>query len=72
MDVKADLNITNRDDGGINVELAGPGMGAIIGRRGETLDAIQHLANYVVNRGSESMSIFLLTRRTTAQSVRSP
>jgi hypothetical protein len=28
-------------------------MGAIIGRRGETLDAIQHLANYVVNRGSE-------------------
>lgn len=53
MDVKADLNITERDDGGINVELAGPGMGAIIGRRGETLDAIQHLANYVVNRGSE-------------------
>lgn len=29
-------------------------MGAIIGRRGETLDAIQHLTNYVVNRGSET------------------
>ena len=28
-------------------------MGVIIGRRGETLDAIQHLTNYVVNRGSE-------------------
>ena len=28
-------------------------MGAVIGRRGETLDAIQHLTNYVVNRGSD-------------------
>ncbi|HPS75539.1 MAG TPA: RNA-binding cell elongation regulator Jag/EloR [Oscillospiraceae bacterium] len=53
MDVQAELNITNRDDGSINVEVAGPGMGTIIGRRGETLDAIQHLTNYVVNRGSE-------------------
>ncbi len=35
------------------MEVAGPGMGTIIGRRGETLDAIQHLTNYVVNRGSE-------------------
>ena len=25
----------------------------IIGRRGETLDAIQHLTNYVINRGSD-------------------
>ena len=53
MDVQAELNITNRDDGSINVEVAGPGMGTIIGRRGETLDAIQHLTNYVINRGSE-------------------
>ena len=28
-------------------------MGAVIGRRGETLDAIQHLTNYAVNRGNE-------------------
>lgn len=28
-------------------------MGAVIGRRGETLDAIQHLTNYAVNRGSD-------------------
>lgn len=53
MGVKADIEIAPRDNGGINVNLSGSGMGAIIGRRGETLDAIQHLTNYVVNRGSD-------------------
>ena len=44
------------DDGVINVlpvGNTGSGMGAVIGRRGETLDAIQHLTNYAVNRGSD-------------------
>ena len=31
--------------------LQGQGLGAIIGRRGETLDAIQQLTNYSVNHG---------------------
>ena len=53
MGVKAQIEISTRENGGINVNLSGNGMGAIIGRRGETLDAIQHLTNYAVNRGSE-------------------
>ena len=53
MGIQADIEISQRDNGGINVNLSGSGMGAIIGRRGETLDAIQHLTNYAVNRGSE-------------------
>lgn len=53
MGVTAEMEISPRDNGGVNVSLSGNGMGAIIGRRGETLDAIQHLTNYVVNRGSE-------------------
>ncbi len=53
MGVKAQMEFSPRDNGGVNVSLSGNGMGAIIGRRGETLDAIQHLTNYVVNRGSE-------------------
>lgn len=53
MGVKAEIEITDRDNGGILVNLSGPGMGAVIGRRGETLDAIQHLTNYAVNRGSD-------------------
>ena len=32
-------------------DLSGPNMGAIIGKRGETLDALQHLTSLYVNRG---------------------
>ena len=53
MGVSADMEISPRDNGGVNVNLTGPAMGAIIGRRGETLDAIQHLTNYVVNKDSD-------------------
>ena len=38
-----------RTDDMIKVELVGADLGALIGRRGETLDAIQHLANYALN-----------------------
>ena len=53
MGVEADIEITEREGGGIVANLSGSAMGAIIGRRGETLDAIQHLTNYVVNRDSD-------------------
>ena len=53
MGVEAEIEITPRKGGGLDVNLAGSGIGAVIGRRGETLDAIQHLTNYVVNRGSD-------------------
>ena len=35
------------------VELVGEDLGYLIGRRGDTLDAIQHLANYTINRDVE-------------------
>jgi len=35
------------------VELVGDDLGYLIGRRGDTLDALQHLANYTINRGIE-------------------
>lgn len=54
MGVEAVIKMTDKEDGGINVDLSGKGMGAVIGRRGETLDAIQHLTNYSVNRGREA------------------
>ena len=33
------------------VDLVGEDLGFLIGRRGDTLDAIQHLANYAINHG---------------------
>ena len=35
------------------VELVGEDLGFLIGRRGDTLDAIQHLSNYTINRDVE-------------------
>ena len=49
MGVETDIEISE-GSGSIEVILNGKDPGALIGRRGETLDAIQHLTNYVVNR----------------------
>ena len=38
-------------EGNYLVELVGQDLGAVIGRRGETLDAIQQLTGYAVNKG---------------------
>lgn len=51
MQVQATPEISISEEGNYKVTLQGSGLGAIIGRRGETLDAIQQLTNYAVNRG---------------------
>ncbi len=40
-------------DNTYHVELEGDSLGFLIGRRGDTLDALQHLSNYAINRGVE-------------------
>ena len=39
-----------QEENSYHVELVGDDLGYLIGRRGDTLDAIQHLANYSINR----------------------
>ncbi|MFR5025763.1 MAG: RNA-binding cell elongation regulator Jag/EloR [Evtepia gabavorous] len=51
MGVEAAIHVSPKGDNGILVTLEGPKLGALIGHRGETLDAIQQLTNYAVNRG---------------------
>jgi len=51
MGVEAQTEVTE-GSGSIDIILTGKDPGSLIGRRGETLDAIQHLTNYVINRGS--------------------
>ena len=48
VDATPEISVT---ENGYQVVLQGQNLGAIIGRRGETLDAIQQLTNYSVNRG---------------------
>ena len=51
LEVEATPEIFATDEGGYKIILQGQNLGAIIGRRGETLDAIQQLTNYAVNHG---------------------
>ena len=53
MDSAAEIKIYESEKGRYKVFLEGEKLGALIGRRGETLDAIQQLTNYSINRGSE-------------------
>ncbi len=41
------------DENTYNVDLTGEDLGYLIGRRGDTLDALQHLSNYAINRHVE-------------------
>ena len=51
LQVEASPEIFVTSEGNYKVVLQGQSLGAIIGRRGETLDAIQQLTSYSVNRG---------------------
>ncbi len=53
MDSAAVPHATKVDDNTYHVELVGEDLGYLIGRRGDTLDAIQHLCNYSVGRNVE-------------------
>ena len=50
MESSARIKVYQPEKGRYKVILEGKGLGALIGRRGETLDAIQQLTSYAVNR----------------------
>ena len=54
MDSAAEVKVYEAEKGRYKVILEGEKLGALIGRRGETLDAIQQLTNYSINRSGES------------------
>ena len=53
MDSPAQVKVSETEKGRYSVVLEGQKLGQLIGRRGETLDAIQQLTNYAVNSGRE-------------------
>lgn len=54
MEIEAAIKVYVVEKGQYKVYLEGEKMGNLIGRRGETLDAIQQLTGYSVNKGSGS------------------
>ena len=53
MDSAAEVKVYEEEKNRYKVILEGQKLGALIGRRGETLDAIQQLTNYAVNSGCD-------------------
>lgn len=54
MNLEVNIEISyNEDNRTMDVELKGPEMGVLIGKRGKTLDAIQDLTRIVANKGTE-------------------
>ncbi|MBQ7713477.1 MAG: Jag N-terminal domain-containing protein [Oscillospiraceae bacterium] len=53
MESEVEVKVYAPEAGRYKVILEGEKLGALIGRRGETLDAIQQLAGYAVNHGSD-------------------
>lgn len=50
MGLKVDIDITCEEKR-MNINLSGENMGIVIGKRGDTLDALEHLVSLCVNRG---------------------
>jgi spoIIIJ-associated protein len=55
LEIEAQINAETDPDGNLKIELAGPRMGVLIGRRGDMLDAVQHLTGYVANKDEEGL-----------------
>lgn len=53
LECQAQIRVYEVEKGRYKVILEGSRLGALIGRRGETLDAIQQLTNYAVNSGKD-------------------
>ena len=50
MGMSVEIESTIEDDGSLNVDMKGDNMGILIGKRGQTLDSLQYLANRVANK----------------------
>lgn len=54
MGVEVDVAVGNDAEGNVFVQMTGDTLGILIGRRGETLDALQYLTSLKINRGQEN------------------
>ncbi|GAB6085946.1 RNA-binding cell elongation regulator Jag/EloR [Alkaliphilus crotonatoxidans] len=61
MGIEASIEVQLVKDS-LNIQLEGPNMGVIIGRRGQTLDSLQYLVSLVVNKNRDNyLKVFIDT-----------
>lgn len=53
MGISDEISVLQDEDNNLNVKLSAENIGIVIGRRGETLDALQYLLGLVVNKYSD-------------------
>ena len=53
MDMEVEIKSEIDSDGALSINMTGEHMGILIGKRGQTLDALQYLANRVANKQQE-------------------
>ena len=54
MKIQVEISIQiDKEEGTMSIDLAGPEMGILIGKRGQTLDSLQYLTSLVANKSSE-------------------
>lgn len=59
LEVEIDIQV---DEDVMKIDLAGPNMGVVIGKRGQTLDAVQYLTSLVANKNREKyIKVFMDT-----------
>ena len=55
MDIESNVKINyDQANQNMDIEVSGPDMGILIGKRGQTLDALQYLISLYVNKNSDS------------------
>ena len=59
MDLEVEINTSDCDDY-IKIDLSGPDLGILIGRRGDTLDSLQYYINLAANKRAEKRVKFII------------
>ena len=57
MQFEANVSIESADEEGAAIAVSGEGLGLLIGRHGDVLDAVQHLAGLAANHGRSGITV---------------